>query len=117
MFLRKGNVLGTGGRSVLFFGVYRVDFPTTAAAGTKLHGKPLTNNQPFRILRNKLEATFPLPPPPPPSIKTLSTLLDVTVCLQLSHMPFARSIPRDRRRFFIIPNLGQNQHISYYFFL
>ena len=26
MFLRKGNVLGTGGRSVLFFGVYRVDF-------------------------------------------------------------------------------------------
>ena len=109
--------MGTGGRSVLFFGVYRVDFPTTAAAGTKLHGKPLTNNQSFRILRNKLEVTFPLPPPPPPSIKTLSTLLDVTVCLHLSHMPFACSIPRDRRRFFIIPNLGQNQHISYYFFL
>lgn len=65
MFLRKGNVLGTGGRSVLFFGVYRVDFPTTAAAGTKLHGKSLTNNQPFRILRNKLEITFPLPPSPP----------------------------------------------------
>ena len=66
MFLRKGNVLGTGGRSVLFFGVYRVDFPTTAAVGTKLHGKPLTNNQSFRILRNKLEVTFPLSPPPTP---------------------------------------------------
>lgn len=32
-----------------FSSVYRVDFPTTATAGTKLLGKLLKNNEPFRV--------------------------------------------------------------------